>query len=90
MKKRFSALLLAALMAVGTLSGCGGSSSSGSAAPAASGASSGAEEWPATTIQYVNINSESMGGPQVQEMVKKFNETNGKNITVEVNFVSAN
>ena len=93
MKKRFSALLLAALMTVGTLSGCGGSGSSGnsgSAAPAASGASSGAEEWPATTIQYVNINSESMGGPKVQEMVKKFNETNGKNITVEFNFVSAN
>ncbi len=49
-----------------------------------------AEEWPATTIQYVNINSESMGGPKVQEMVKKFNETNDKNITVEFNYISPN
>ena len=42
-----------------------------------------ADEWPATTIQYININSESMGGQKVQAMIDKFNETNGKNITVE-------
>ena len=49
-----------------------------------------AEEWPATTIQYININSESMGGQKVQAMIDKFNETNGKNITVEFNFISPN
>ena len=49
-----------------------------------------AEEWPATTIQYININSESMGGQKVQAMIDRFNETNGKNITVEFNFISPN
>lgn len=47
-----------------------------------------AEEWPATTIQYININSESMGGQKVQAMIDRFNETNGKNITVEFNYIS--
>lgn len=49
-----------------------------------------AEEWPATTIQYININSESMGGQKVQAMIDRFNETNDKNITVEFNFISPN
>lgn len=57
-------------------------------ATTAKAASSGGN-WPATTIQYFNINSESMGGKQVQAMVDKFNQTNGKNITVNFNFVSA-
>ena len=52
--------------------------------------SASADEWPATTIQYININSESMGGQKVQAMIDKFNETNGKNITVEFNFISPN
>ena len=47
-----------------------------------------AEEWPATTIQYININSESMGGQKVQAIIDRFNETNGKNITVEFNYIS--
>lgn len=46
------------------------------------------EEWPAVTIHYLNINSESMGGPDIQALVQKFNETNGKNITVEFDFIS--
>ncbi len=47
-------------------------------------------EWPEVNLQYININSESMGGPQVQEMVDKFNTSNDKNITVEFNFISGN
>lgn len=41
-----------------------------------------AEENPPITIEYWNINNESFGGPANAEMIAKFNETNGKNITV--------
>lgn len=34
------------------------------------------------TIEYWNINDESFGGPAVQSLVDKFNETNDQNITV--------
>ena len=91
MKKLF-AILLALTLMVGLLAGCGAQPATASATPAENtgDASPAAEEWPATTIQYVNINSESMGGAQVQAMIDEFNKTNDKNITVEFNFVSAN
>ena len=85
MKKRLFALFLSCVMTAGLLSGCGGNQADDTA-----DTGEGGEEWPATTIQYININSESMGSEQVQAMVQEFNETNGKNITVEFNFVSAN
>lgn len=83
MKKRVFAILLAMAMAL-SLAACGGGSTADTSTDGTT------EEWPEVTIQYVNINSESMGGSQVQAMVDKFNETNGKNITVEFNFISAN
>ena len=46
------------------------------------GEAAAAEEYPAVTIEYWHINSETQGGPVVEELIKKFNETNGKNITV--------
>lgn len=84
MKKTF-AMLLALSLALTSLAGCG---SKPSEAPA--GSDPAAEEWPAVNVHYVNINSESMGSKEVQAMVKEFNETNGKNITVEFNYVSGN
>ena len=45
------------------------------------------EAWEPTTIEYWTINSETAGGTQVQELVKLFNETNDKNITVEFRFI---
>lgn len=81
MKKRLLAMLLVAVMTI-SMAACGGGESSLS-----SGAES--EEWPETTLQYININSESMGAAEVQGLVDKFNETNDKNITVEFNFVSS-
>ncbi len=85
MKKTIAILLVMVLM-VGVLAGCGAKpASTGTAAPA----EGSAEEWPAVTIQYININSESMGGARVEAMIDEFNKTNDKNITVEFNFVSA-
>ena len=81
MKKRLMAVLLMAVMLF-SMTACGG----GESKPATDG---GEGEWPATTLKYININSESMGAKQVQGLVDKFNETNGKNITVEFNFVSS-
>ncbi len=80
MKKRLMAVLLMAAMLL-SMTACGG----GETKPE----TGDGEEWPATTLKYININSESMGAEQVQGLVNKFNETNGKNITVEFNFVSS-
>lgn len=84
--KKLTALFLACLMIVGLFAGC----SKKEETKPESTETETTEEWPEVTIQYVNINSESMGGPKVQAMVDEFNATNGKNITVEFNFVSAN
>ncbi len=46
--------------------------------------------WPEVNLQYININSESMGGEKVQAMVDEFNKSNDKNITVEFNYISGN
>lgn len=80
MKKKLLAMLLVLAMTL-SLVACGGGESSTS--------KSGSEEWPETKLQYININSESMGSAEVQALVDKFNETNDKNITVEFNFVSS-
>jgi multiple sugar transport system substrate-binding protein len=85
--KKTIAILLAMMLIVGMLAGCGAKPASTDAPAPAEGS---AEEWPAVTIQYVNINSESMGGARVEAMIDEFNKTNGKNITVEFNFISAN
>lgn len=85
--KKLTALFLACLMIVGLFAGC---SKKEETKPAEGTETEAAEEWPEVTIQYVNINSESMGGPKIQAMVDEFNATNDKNITVEFNFVSAN
>ncbi|MEA5003170.1 MAG: ABC transporter substrate-binding protein [Christensenella sp.] len=42
----------------------------------------GTSDYPAVTIEYWNINSETQGGPTVEQLIQKFNETNDKNITV--------
>ena len=44
--------------------------------------------YPAVTIEYWHINSETQGGPIVEEMIRRFNETNGMNITVVGKFNS--
>ncbi len=80
MKKKLLAMLLVAVMTLSMVA-CGGGDSSSSDA--------GSEEWPETTVKYININSESMGAAEVQGLVDTFNETNDKNITVEFNFVSS-
>ena len=72
-----------------TLSACGGSAatpSGGSAVPTPSGSSP--NQWPATTIEYWHINSETQGGPTVEKLIETFNKTNGKNITVVGKFTS--
>lgn len=81
MKKRLLAMLLVGAMTLSMVA-CGGKDSD-------SANNGGSEEWPETTLQYININSESMGAAEVQGLVDKFNETNDKNITVEFNFVSS-
>ncbi len=46
------------------------------------GGSEGEESLEGVTIEYWHINSETQGGPAVEELIKEFNETNEKGITV--------
>lgn len=92
--KKFLALFTSAVMLL-SLFGCSGgqqaSTSANTSTPApapADGSTPPQEEtWEPTTIEYWTINSETAGGTQVQALVDKFNQTNGKNITVEFRFI---
>ena len=77
--KKILAFLLASMMVL-AMTACGGSAPA-SDAPA-SGGEGGDAQWPEVTIEYWHINSETQGGPVVEELIEKFNATNGKNITV--------
>ena len=46
------------------------------------GGSDGEESLEGVTIEYWHINSETQGGPVVEELIQEFNETNEKGITV--------
>lgn len=80
--KKIVCLALSLVMALSCFTACS------STKPTATTSSSGAE-WPAVTIHYLNINSSSMGGTEIKKLVDNFNATNGKNIKVEFDFVSA-
>lgn len=79
--KRILSVFLTLIM-IFTMAACGGTTttSGSSAAESASDSQEGANP---ITIEYWNINDESFGGAAVQSLVDKFNETNGKGITVE-------
>jgi len=87
---RAFAIIMALILAF-SFTACGSSNNSATgtktdAAPAQS--SNTPAEYPPVTIEYWHINSETQGGPVVEELIKKFNETNGKNITVVGKFNS--
>ncbi len=96
--KKLLALILGGTLMLSALTGCASTSSSTStdstststASSSSSASTESDDQWPAVTLQYLNINSESMGSAGVQAMVDEFNATNGKNITVEFNYVSSN
>ena len=75
--KRILSAMLAVCLSL-SMTACGGSSGSSSSGEA----NSPSGEAEPITIEYWNINDESFGGPAVQELVDKFNETNDQNITV--------
>ena len=75
--KRILSAMLATCLSL-SMTACGGSSGSSSSGEA----NSPSGEAEPITIEYWNINDESFGGPAVQELVDKFNETNDQNITV--------
>jgi len=79
--KKALAILLALVMALGLVA-CGGTASSASTAPASSAAGSvpAADEPVSLTFWYWADNTEQ--SDLMQSIVKNFNETNGKNITV--------
>ncbi len=86
--KKLLALTICIALVLG-LAACGGSSAPApSGTPSGGGNGSSAQEWPATTIEYWHINSETQGGPAVERLIEKFNQTNGKNITVIGKFTS--
>lgn len=75
-KKLISALLV--LVMVGTTTACGGKSTTSSDSDS-SGSGVSTE---GVTIEYWHINSETQGGPVVEELINEFNETNDMGITV--------
>ena len=79
MKKRFISALLIFAMA-GSLTACGGKSSGDD--------SKSDSDEKGVTIEYWHINSETQGGPIVEELIKTFNETNDQGITVVGKFNS--
>ena len=82
MKKMLSLAVTMAMTAV--LAAC--SSSPAETDRSSAGGEGSSEE--GVTIEYWHINSETQGGPVVEELIEEFNETNDQNITVEGKFIA--
>ena len=80
-KKRWLAGALAAMMALGTLSGCGGASQDTSGSGDSGDSGSGEK----IHIQYWHINGETQGGAAVEEFISEFNASQDR-IEVEGRF----
>lgn len=94
MTKKLICIGLSCVLILCSFVACGSPATTPTVSPAApaspaSPTAPAEKEWPEVKLHYLNINSESMGGPKIQALVDQFNSTNGKNITVEFDFISS-
>lgn len=74
------------------LAGCGGTETAQKSeeVKTADGSMESKDKKEPITIEYWNVNNETFGGPAVEELVNKFNETNDQNIKVINKYVPNN